>query len=627
MKASLPLIEKLFCSALQTLRPPEAITVSQWAERYRQVSAGVSSLPGKWRNANAPYLAEIMDCFTDDDIREVVVMKAARMGITEAINNAICYFVDNDPCQMLYIQQTVELGETYSKEILRPLLLDNPRVGRKIGEKKARSSNETILKKNFPGGNLSIVGANSPRGLRMVAKRVVIADDLDGFEIDAGGEGDPFELAKKRAATFWNRKIVAVSSPTQKDISRIAALFEESDQRYYYVPCPECGVFQRLVFAQLRFKDCETHYECEGCKSKIFEDQKGDMLLKARWRPTAESAVAGFHISELYSLFTTWDELANNFLKAKRSSFTLKTFVNTTFGEAYEDEGQTVNEGVIFNRRENYSAEPVPLAAGVITAAADIQDDRIELEVVAWGKGYESWSLEYQVFYGNPAQDELWQRLDDALLKEYEHESGTLLRIVGACIDTGGHYTNEAYRFCKRRWSRGVFAIKGQSGAGKPIVISRSKKNKGRVWLYSLGVDTIKALHYSRLGIVEHGPGYCHFPTRYTREYFEGLTAEKAITKYFKGFKRIEWHLPPGKRNEPLDLRVYNIAALDILKVNLKRSVERLQPKVEGEDGKKAGDARETSENDKPEGYENLAQPGRKRKKKRKSRGGFVKRY
>ncbi len=577
-------IQQAIQRAVRLVAPPPKLTVSQWADRNRYLSREVASEPGKWRTDRVPYLRAIMDAMTDPTIERIVVMKAARMGATECINNAIGYFIEYDPCPILYVQQTIELGERYSKKILAPMIRDTPALATRVAEPRSRDSNSTILDKVFPGGDLTIVGANSPRGFRMVSKRVVICDDIDGFESNAGDEGDPVDLSIRRADTFSNRKIILISSPTIKGCSRIEAAFEDSDQRYFLVPCPSCGKYQRLIWGQLKFESKDpqaTRYECEHCRTLIPNHAKGAMLRGGRWEATAPFRnTAGFHISKLYSPWVPWPAFVEEFLKAKKHPETLKVWVNTGLGETWDAQGgEGIDVDPLYARREHYGPT-VPAGGLVLTAGVDCQGDRLEVEVVAWGRGEESWSMAYRVFHGSPAQPEVWADLDRCLSETYtQEESGLTLRLSCTCVDTGGHFAQQAYAFVRPRQVRRIFAVKGINQPGRPLVGRPSINNLGKVKLFPVGVDTAKDLLFGRLRIQDPGPGYLHFPFHYSAEFFQQLTAEKAVTRYHKGFPMRSW-VKIRARNEALDCRVYAMAALGILNVNLDQLAQQWDVKA-----------------------------------------------
>jgi phage terminase large subunit GpA-like protein len=524
-----------------------------------------------------------MDALNDPSVETVVMMSSAQVGKTEILNNIVGYFVDQDPTSILVVQPTLTMGQAWSKDRLSPMLRDTPCLRGKVKDPRARDSGNTTMHKVFPGGHITIAGSNSPAGLASRPIRIVLADELDRWPVSAGTEGDPLKLAFKRSTTFFNRKRFVCSTPTIKGYSRIESMYEESDKRRFYVPCPDCGEFQVLKWAQVQWPEGEPReacYYCEHCGVEIDETKKLGMVRLGEWRAEGEfRGIVGVHLNELYSPWRSFGEIAEDFLEAKRGGVeTLKTWVNTSLGETWEDEGETVEATPLFHRRER--GDKIPEWAGVLTAGVDVQGDRLEIQVNAWGKGEESKTIEQTLIMGDPAKRDVWDDLDVALTKSYEHETGAKLKIAGCCIDSGGHHTNEVYQFCKNRVARRVWAIKGVGGEGRAIVSRPSKSNQGGVQLFSLGVDTAKDTLYARLKNEDEGPGYIHFDWGLDEEFFKQLTAEKITTKYVKGRPSRVW-VQTRPRNEACDCWVYSYAALLILNANLDVLVDRLHVQTE----------------------------------------------
>lgn len=359
----------------------------------------------------------------------------------------------------------------------------------------------------------------------------------------------------------------------------------QSDQRKYYVPCRSCGEYQTLKWSQIRWdkdKPETAHYVCQTHGCVLTSADKDYMLQHGQWRAEnqceAVGNVAGFHLNELYSPWVSWSKIVAEFLKAKLMPETLKTWVNTSLGETWEENGDSVAEGSLMSRKENWG-DKAPEKVVIITAGVDVQKDRLEIEIVGFGIGQESWSLDYRVLHGDPSREEIWQDLDLLLEKPIKHESGVSLRIACVCVDSGGHHTQNVYTYCKKRQLRRIFAIKGSSIPAKPIISRPSMSNSLRVKLFSVGTDTAKEIIYSRLKITEPGNGYCHFPATRDEEYFKQLTAEKLVTRYVKGFPVRRWEKPAGRRNEALDCRVYALAALHILNPDLELLFAKMQEK------------------------------------------------
>lgn len=511
-----------------------------------------------------------MDAISDYEVHTVVIMSSAQVGKTEIINNIVGYHVHQDPAPILLLQPTLEMGQAWSKDRLAPMLRDTPALKGLVKDARARDSGNTLLHKTFPGGHITIAGANSPASLASRPIRVVLCDEVDRYPVSAGTEGDPISLAAKRSATFWNRKRIYTSTPTVRGVSRIEAAFEESDQRKFHVPCPHCGEHQELQWSQVNWPKDEPEYAgyaCEHCGVLWTDPERWLALRRGKWEASAPfKGVAGFHLSELYSPWTRLSDIASAFLSAKRGgSEQLKTWVNTSLGETWEEQGDQVEGSSLLERREDYAAE-VPDGAMVLAAGVDVQEDRLEVEVTGWAEGEESWNVDLRVMYGDTSQAQVWDDLSALLDNRWKHETGAEMHVSVMCIDSG-YRSNEVYDFCRKHTGRRVFAVKGMSGP-RPIVSAPNRKknaqNRAPVPVYIVGVDESKSLLYSRLRLDEHGPGYCHFPKERGEEYFAQLTAEKQVTKYRRGFPHQEW-VKTRPRNEALDLRVYSHAALRIL--------------------------------------------------------------
>lgn len=588
------------------LRPPPILSVSEWADEHR-ILPDTSAEPGRWRTSRTPYLREFMDSFSDPLIERVVFMKPAQIGGSEALLNVLGYFIDQDPAPVLFVQISDLEAQKFSKERISPMIRQCPRLAEKVAPPKSRDSDNTIEAKGFPGGHLGIVGATAPSKLRARPRRVALCDEVDGYPASAGVEGDPVELAVKRTSTFWNRKIGMISTPTLSGLSRIEDAFEESDQRRYFVPCPHCGERQTLDWPNLKWDKeeggdgNEVHlpdtaaYLCEKCGALIEERHKGRMLQQGEWvAQNPDSAIAGFHINAIYSPWVTWPELVREWLAAQGHPEKLKVFVNTRLAEPWDEQGQQLSADPLLARREEYTSEPLPEKVALITAGVDVQADRLEVELVGWGPGEESWSLDYLRIPGDPSVPTVWNDLDDVIRRRFEHPFGVQLPVAATAVDSG-FMTQEVYKFCSERQNARVWAVKGMDGMGRPIMGRPRRNTRGKVPLYPVGVDAAKVALYQRLQIEEEGNGYCHFPQRdpYDKEYFRQLTSEKLIRKTTRtGYQKLQWVRRPNRRAEALDVRVYAMAALEGLQaagIDLGRLQEELKGQAERSDEDDAG--------------------------------------
>jgi phage terminase large subunit GpA-like protein len=520
-----------------------------------------------------------MDACSDPTISEVVVMAGAQLGKTEALLNIIGYHIAHDPCPILVLQPTLEMAQAFSKDrIAAGLIRSTPCLKGKVKDPRARDSGNTTLHKVFPGGAITMVGANSPSGLASRPIRLVLCDEVDRYPSSAGSEGDPIQLARKRSATFWNRKIVTVSTPTNKGSSRIEDAFELSDQRRYHVPCKHCEEYQVLKWGNVKWTDDQpdtARYMCEHCAALWSESDRTWSIRNGQWiaeKPFA--GVAGFAINGLYSPWTPLSDGVKDFLNVKKNPEQLRVWTNTYLGETWEDQGERVDDWALAERRE--PLEPIPDDVLVLVAGVDCQDNRLEISVVGLGRDDESYVLSHDTLYGDPSTPQLWTSLETKLFRQYETESGRQMAIRAACVDSGGHFTNSVYAFCKKHTGRRVFAIKGVGGEGKPIAGRPSKSNVAKCPLFPVGVNTVKELLFARMRIQEQGAGYIHFSEDLSDEYFKQLTAEKIVTRFHKGFKRREF-IKTRPRNEALDCFVYALAAYAIVGINVNSLADRIE--------------------------------------------------
>lgn len=620
---------------------PEPLTLSQWAEKYAYLSPESAAEAGKWRSY--PYQRGIMDAITDPRIWKISLLKSARVGYTKLLNHATAYFVHHEPAPQLIVQPTVEDAAGHSKDELAPMLRDTPALAGLVSDPKSKNSDNTILKKSYPGGAMTLIGANSARGFRRITVRVVQFDEVDAYPPTAGREGDQLSLGEKRTDTYWNRKIIIGSTPTVKGASRIETSFNDSDQRYYFVPCPFCGGEQLISWDRIKWPEGEPEnaaLECEHCAELIPHHKKRGMIERGYWKATKPTAGhAGFFIwaGYSYSPNATWADLAREITEAKHAfargedpeKEKIKTFINTRLAELWENKGDRISAEALIERGEEYDAE-APEGVLLITVGIDIQKNRIEAEVVGWGLKFESWSLDYIVIKSEDkerpyrprnSECESWQRLTDEILdREYTRPDGVKLHIAAAGIDTG-YATDAAYSYVRASKFRRLYALKGSSTRGAPLVGKPTTKSKKKghlgLELYPVGGDAAKDSIAARLEIDEPGPGYCHFPDDRDDHYFEMLTAEERVTLYTKGVAYHTWRLKKGhKRNESIDCRVYSYAALHILNPQWEKIGANIQKRAKTAAKKKHDEAAFEAKR-----KEILA------RKRRKKRGGFVSKW
>jgi terminase, large subunit len=568
----------------QHWRPAPRLSLADWADRKFLLPDGDANA-GRWRTL--PYQRGIMDAMSDPDVERVTVMKSARVGYTRMVSALIGYHIEHDPCPILVVQPTLDDAKKHSKEDLAPILREIPELAALVAEPKAKDGDNTILEKLFRGGSLSLIGANSPRGFRRTSRRVVIFDEIDGYPASAGTEGDQIDLGIRRTEYYWNRKILAGSTPTIAGHSRIERLYESGDQRRYYVPCPRCGAYQVLAWESLKWPEGEpakAAFVCTANGCAITPADKVNMIARGEWRAEAPDRYrlesgrghASFHLWAAYSSSpnAAWPQLAAEYVRAVRGGvMTQKTYVNTVLGRSWKEAGEAPAYEPLLKRREPYKIGTAPDGVLFLTAGVDVQKDRLVYEVVGWGESKASWSIDYVAVPG--ATDDLspsgpWARLDQALAREYPHASGVGLRIEYLAVDSGWQ-TQTVYAWARRHPSRAL-VVKGiptgSALVGVPSFVEitlrgRRLKHGARIYPVATGIGKSELYGWLRLDDPA-APGYCHFP-EYGDEYFRELTAEQLVTIITRrGYVRLEWTLIAGRRNEALDARIYARAAASV---------------------------------------------------------------
>ena len=593
-------LNKAMRKVLAGMTPPDDLTVTQWAEAKRRLSAESAAEPGPWRTERTPYLREPMDAFTDPKVRHIVMVAASQVGKSEFLNNCIGYIIDEDPGSILFIHPTTIDAQEYSKLRIAPMLRDSPALRQKIAAPKSRDSHNTILQKAYPGGILTMCGSTEAHALASKPIRYVFGDERDRWATSAGNEGDPWDLAMARQTTFYNAKAVEVSTTTIKNASAIEAAYYTGTMERWNSKCPHCGEYHEIRWSDIRFEYDEiivshkktykvkkVYYTCSGCGCISTEAEM--KRAPAKWiaeNPEAYGqGTRSFWLNAFVSQWASWESIVLKYLNALGSTKKMQVVFNTCFGEPWEDRGDIEDEDSLLARREDYgkdkNGEPVELPPGVLvlTAGVDTQDDRMEYEIVGHGFFGETWGIEKGIVMGRPDDDATWNKLDEVVFdRVMRFENGVGLRVSMSFVDEGGHFTQSVRAQCNARISKKVFCIKGMPGQDKPY-ISPPKKQKifvnqiavGTCWQYQLGVDSGKEIIMDNLRVQTPGQKYCHFPKRddYGSAYFAGLLSE---TKVYDPNKKQPWSwkkIPGHERNEPLDCRNYALAAFKALPKNL----------------------------------------------------------
>lgn len=561
----------------------------------------------------------ILDAFDNDRIEEINVLKSSRFGWTSILMCAMDYFIAHDPSPIAMVQPRMKDMEEWSKDQVQPTIDASEILSQLVARQRAGSSGNTIDHKEYPGGPLRLRASNSPDGFRRWAARVGMCDEIDGYPLSAGKEGDVPGLLWTRLQDAWNRVLANGSTPTEVDISAIWRRFNESSRGYPFLTCPHCGEPHIRLFRQPRepivlqgverpvsilnwdaAKPSTAHYVCPANGCVITHKHHHEMLNGCYWigdhweyREREYQFLDGFEgrigfatwAGYVISPNTTPAKLAARWERDKRSPESKKVFVNTVEGLPWEEEGEELRSAILIARKEPFTAE-VPAGGLYLSVGIDVQASpaRWELEVVAWGLDEESWSVDYQIVFGDTSLDRDWEEILKPYIEAtYRHESGLELPISAIGIDHGFE-SKRVETFINRLRRANVYAFKGMPGEGRPIVETDRgrhrrllKARRGKFKPELLGDHQAKKTILDRLRKIDApGAGYSHFPLEREDEYFEQLTAEKLVTRYRHGRAYREW-IKLQERNEALDCRKLAYAAFLVAAPNLEREQARLQ--------------------------------------------------
>lgn len=596
---------------LAAIKPPENITVTEWADRNRVLSPETSAEVGPYRSERTPYLVGIMDAFTDSKVKHIVVGASSQVGKSEIMNNMVGYIIDQDPSSILFIQPTTLDAKDYSKLRIAPMIRDTKCLSDKVAESKSRDSSNTILQKAYPGGILTLCGSTEAHALCSKPIRYVFGDERDRWAVSAGAEGDPWALALKRQITFYNSKSVEVSTPTIRGASAIERAYLRGTMERWKSQCPHCGSFSEIHFENIKYtyekggEDAPYNvtsviYSCPVCGG--VSDELTMKHQPARWEADNPEALSlygtrSFWISSWVSPWARWRDTIIEFLKARHDPNELQVVYNTLFGYLWENRGDIQDEGALLSRREDYKAE-LPDGVLLLTMGVDTQDDRLEYEVVGWGKAWENWSIKRGIIMGKPDNDDTWAALDDILDHIYTFADGVGLRISLAFQDENGHFTNEVRKYCRDRMAKKLFPCRGVTDSGRttgmqtPFTSPPKKtdivlkgKYIGECQSFSVGVDAGKHIIMRDLRVEAPGAKYCHFPRadEYDKAFFNGLLSERCVLN--AKTRKLKWEKIEGHdRNEPLDCRNYALAAAHFLQPDFFALEQRL---IDARTGKK----------------------------------------
>jgi phage terminase large subunit GpA-like protein len=568
------------------LKPKPRLNIWQWAEKYRYVAKGVSAktleCPRLYSTADAPHQKKMLESPTDPTVQTTIYVGASQvMGKTEVFNCILGYHMDWEPRSAVVMYPQLDSAEKYSKKKFTPMVEATPCLSALLRPARTRDSGNTILVKDFRGGAVYFVGANSPASLRGASGAVLLGDECDSNPPSCGNEGDPIELLFKRGESFPRCVQLLASTPTIKGQSRIWEWFEISDQQYWHVPCAKCGAHQVLTWKQIVWpkgepEKCELI--CSVCSAALNDRQRLDMYYAGEWRATAPfRGVRGFHLNGIYvpwpckkGFQNRLHQMAEDHLRAvKKGEAALQVWTNTFLCELWEVCSEMIEHKPLLERAESYTPEKVPAGVIIVIASIDVQGDRIECESIGLGEDDETWGIEYRKFYGDTEQDEVWTDLANHLAaRKYLREDGAVLPITATAIDTR-HKPHKVRAFAKRSGVVRVFPVYGVGG-DSPILVTTKFNKHYRLRTFAVCDKQAKDTLFARLRIVEEGPRFMHYPKGqgFTEEYFLQLTAEVLKKSKVRGVV-VSRYEKVRERNEALDIRKYFLAAVDILKPNL----------------------------------------------------------
>lgn len=576
------------------IRPERHMTVSQWADAFRRLPEKTSAETGRYRTSRTPYMREPMDSLTvSSRVHTVVIMSGTQLGKTEVVNNWIGYTIHQAPAPMMVVVPRTEDAKRVSKSRIDPMIAECAELRERVSPRRSRDADNSTFEKHFPGGVLILTGGNSAAGLRGTPVQNLAIDEVDGMRPDTQEEGDPLALAERRITNWPRHKKLLTSTPTIHDRSRIEREYEATDRCIFLVPCPDCGAHQLIDWKRMEF-DRDVHHReyqpgsvrlrCEACAALIAEHHKTWMLERGLWlarNPERSNVARGFWISSLYSPlgWYSWDDAVRDFLRAKSNPDLLRVFVNTVLAETWRERGDAPDWNLLYSRRERYRRGTVPKGGLILTAGIDVQRDRVEVEVVAWGAGRESWSIDMRPIVGKFEDPETQRELERFLSRTWRHESGAELRLRAAAIDSSDQ-TSLVYDWVRHQTLGSVFAVKGQDNAAALIERQRAvevahdgkKARRGiKVWMVGVSIAKSELYAWLRLPVPKDGepfaPGFCHFPEDYGDEYFRQLTAEEVVPRIVRGYRKYLWE-KTRERNEALDCRVYARAAAALVGID-----------------------------------------------------------
>lgn len=582
------LVPQYLKDALEYLKPPEDISVSEWAEKYRVLDSKTSAFPGPWRNEKTPYLAGIMDEFRNYETEEIVFVKPTQVGGTEVLLNALGYIIHQDPSPTMVVYPSEDLAESISDNRIDPMLLASPPL-----RERYKMNESSKLELQFDGMYLSLVGSNSPANLASKPIRFLFFDETDKYPGASKKEADPISLARERTKTFaHNRKIFLTSTPTLRTGHIWKALEGADIVKHYFVPCPHCGEYIELKWAQIKFPDNEgmsyadraefAVYVCQECGSVITDNQKPQMLRYGEWRVVRENTQfarkVGFWLNTLYSPFVRFSEVAKAFLTSKDDPDAFQNFTNSWLAEPWEDTKLKTNADTVMDRQTDIPEFTIPDWAKLLTAGVDVQENCLYWTIRAWGNYLTSQNIAHGQAYS-------FAEIERIMNLQYERQDGTDPLVVALALIDSGYDADAVYDFCAMN-SDWALPSKGSSN---PMMshFKLSKVNKTDSKAYGMNLVMVDGGKYKDMiaGRMrkENGTGSWMVYQGCDREYAEQVTSEHKVNVKSGQHIRQEWHLKTSHAdNHYLDCEVYAMAAADVLGVRTLHLTEaEIQPRTE----------------------------------------------
>lgn len=590
------------------IRPDERLGIAEWSARRRILPAH-SPEPGKWRNDRTPYLVGIMDAlsgipssvtrYAHDDtslfdnsfVRINALMKGHQLGGSALGENFVGHSIETAAGNMLAVFATKDDAEKWVLDRFEPMRESTPELRKRVGDADRKGSDNTKLRKKFPGGMLNLVSAVRAGRLKSTTIRYVLLEEIDEYLLNVDGQGNPIELAKNRTSNFGRRaKIFANSTPTIEGRSQIAMMYLAGDQRRYFVPCPECGHPQFFEWKNLKWNDGDPDsamYFCQACGVGNAEHAWKGQYPLSYWMPTApgDGETASFHLSAMYAPlgWRPWSKAVRDWIAAQSDIDKLIAFVNNFLADCWKDRSHEMAWQKIKRREESYLQSSIPVGCLIITASVDTQGDRLEVGIDGWGRGLVNWTVDHVIIPGDPSTPEPWAALDKLLETAIVNSFGVPMRIELCAVDSGGHHAQEVYDYCRLRQHRGVFAVKGSKEQHRPIIGRPTQQDvtingaiyKNGVQLWHVGTDTAKTRIFAALVADEEAvptDRRMRFPAGLDDEYYKQLVAE-AYNPAKDRWEKLR------TRNEVLDNKVYNLACAyhPRLRINMMKESDWLQ--------------------------------------------------